>query len=247
MSLEQELQEEMLEMYGRTGRETGYWANYFNRDVKTKGGLQVAKELLSRRSDGSVGNGLQTLIDHGRADLSLESLVLNPRFAELFTAAELDEARSRLDAIPPHGFRTTDIAEILSRKLPVTQKKALVDARIGQGKFRVEVLGLWSHRCAATGVTVKAAIRASHIKPWRVSSDADRLNPHNGLPLVATLDSLFDSGLIAFESAGDIMLSSVLKARDVEAMDLKTLRLRRTPPAATQDFLDYHRQHVFVG
>jgi hypothetical protein len=46
-----------------------------------------------------------------------------------------------------------------------TTKKALVDARLGQGKFRSGVLQLWGNRCSVTGSTIQAVIRASHIKP----------------------------------------------------------------------------------
>lgn len=43
--------------------------------------------------------------------------------------------------------------------------------------------------------------QASHAKPWRTSSDQERLDPHNGLPLIATLGVLFDRGLIGFADA----------------------------------------------
>ena len=39
MSLEDEFHEAMADGYRRTGEATGYWANYFIRDVKQMGGL----------------------------------------------------------------------------------------------------------------------------------------------------------------------------------------------------------------
>jgi putative restriction endonuclease len=38
-------------------------------------------------------------------------------------------------------------------------------------------------------------LRASHIKPWSDCSNRERLDPLNGLLLVAHIDALFDNGL----------------------------------------------------
>lgn len=44
MSLEDELYTALMEGYQRAGREIGYWANYFNRDLK---GCQKTGEIKS--------------------------------------------------------------------------------------------------------------------------------------------------------------------------------------------------------
>ncbi|MBS3725137.1 hypothetical protein JLDANKMP_00569 [Stenotrophomonas sp. PE591] len=62
-----------------------------------------------------------------------------------------------------------DINDILSSThLPATKRKALIEARIGQGRFRRGVLKRWNQGCAVTGCTALEALRASHIKPWRM-------------------------------------------------------------------------------
>ena len=66
---------------------------------------------------------------------------------------------------------------------------------LGKVPSDVQVLKIWGNRCCVTGSTTLDAIRASHIKPWRRSSNQERLDPYNGLPLVATLDALFDAGM----------------------------------------------------
>src|SRR5262245_50580562 len=48
-----------------------------------------------------------------------------------------------------------------------TTKKALIDARLGQGKFRARVLRAWGNCCSVTGSSIQPGIRASHIKAWR--------------------------------------------------------------------------------
>jgi len=138
-----------------------------------------------------------------------------------------------------------DVDELLHSKVPVTQRKALIAARLGQGAFRAGVLRSWDYRCAVTGVAVSAAIRASHIKPWRASSNADRLNPQNGLPLVATLDALFDAGLISFDQNGRMLVSSEITASGRKQLGLRSASLREAPSKPTAAFLLYHREECF--
>ena len=96
MNLEEELEQEMLNMYKRAGEETGYWGNYFLRAVRKNGGLVTAKKMLTEQSKTTPAKGLQALTKAKRLDLSLEALVLQPKLQSLFNKIELDEARRRL-------------------------------------------------------------------------------------------------------------------------------------------------------
>lgn len=98
MNIEEELTQEMLDMYKRAGEEAGYWGNYFLRAVRKNGGLITAKKMLTEQSKTTPAKGLQALIKAKRLDLSLEALVLRPKFESLFEKAELDEARRRLSS-----------------------------------------------------------------------------------------------------------------------------------------------------
>jgi 5-methylcytosine-specific restriction protein A len=111
MSTEAEFHEEMLAAYKRAGKETGYWGNYFLRSVKKHRGLATAKRMLRPYKQGAIQKGLQALIDAGRPDLSVESLVQEPRFADLFTPDEIAEAKRRLAEIPKFAFRRPVLPE----------------------------------------------------------------------------------------------------------------------------------------
>lgn len=126
----------------------------------------------------------------------------------------------------------------------VTSREALVLARVGQGAFRTAVLAAWGGRCAVTGVMTEAAIRASHIKPWRDSTDAERLDPENGLPLVATLDALFDARLISFAADGSTIVSDQLGHDDRHRLGVEKIRLSRPPSEATARYLEHHRARM---
>lgn len=93
--LEERFHTLMLErVYRETGRQCGYWAHRFRQLVANRGGVAAAKRLLARDR---VSPGLAVLTEKGRLDLSMEVLVLEAQFRELFSDAERSVARSRLE------------------------------------------------------------------------------------------------------------------------------------------------------
>lgn len=89
--------------------------------------------------------------------------------------------------------------------LTPTQKRQMIKARRGQGVFRQRVLGKEAS-CRLTGTSDPAHLRASHIKPWASSSDAERLDGDNGLMLAPHVDHLFDKHLISFDNNGTLLV-----------------------------------------
>lgn len=145
-----------------------------------------------------------------------------------------------------HSTLTKDLRTIISTKtIGSTSKEALVDARVGQGAFRSAVLQLWNYRCSVTDSSTLDAIRASHIKPWRDSTNEERLDPANGLPLVASLDALFDAGLISFEDSGRLLVSSELSRPEQEIYGVVGKTLTKKPPDKTASYLHYHRTTLY--
>lgn len=136
-----------------------------------------------------------------------------------------------------------DLAGLLKKG---TTAEALVNARVGQGRFRTDVLGLWGNRCCVTGIETPEAIRASHIKPWRASTDQERLDPQNGLPLTGTLDGLFDAGLITFAADGRLVASQRLSADERGRLGIADAGLKKPPGARTADYLAHHRDIIFL-
>ena len=131
-------------------------------------------------------------------------------------------------------------------------RQAEVAVRIGQYSFRRTVLSAYDYRCCISGLAVPSLLVASHIKPWRVD-ERNRLNPRNGLCLSALHDRAFDAGIITIT---DEMTVSVSQAHATEADGFFQSALssyhgrpitlpEKFPPA--EEFLSYHRQHVFQG
>jgi len=123
-----------------------------------------------------------------------------------------------------------------------TTKEALVEARLGQGKYRDDLLHLWK-TCSVSDFSMKEFLRASHIKPWRDSNNTERLDKYNGLLLNPTLDIAFDRGFISFDDEGAIIVSERY-ADELSNMGIDhSLVLKTTFPQQLK-YLSWHREHV---
>lgn len=122
-----------------------------------------------------------------------------------------------------------------------TEKASWIKTRIGQGSFRQKLIALWGG-CAITGYKDTSMLVASHIKPWRASSNDERLDRYNGLLLLPTFDKAFDSGLMSFGSSGKILISPLLENPETLGVvaDLR-LSLRQEH----QPYMAFHREQVF--
>ena len=94
--LETEFHEEMVSIFHKSGKATGYWPRRFLQKVRKVGGLQAAREWLSPGK--GLSPGLQRLAKEKRIDLSMEALVLKEPWSRLFTEDEIKQARRRLAA-----------------------------------------------------------------------------------------------------------------------------------------------------
>jgi hypothetical protein len=140
----------------------------------------------------------------------------------------------------------TMVAETDASTESATEREALSQARIGQGAFRMALMKYWGS-CAVTGVSEPTVLRASHIKPWRTSSNHERLDPFNGLLLAAHIDALFDVGLITFEMEGQIRLSPLLAEADLQQLGIvPTMRLRLVA-AEHQTYMKFHHKGFRSG
>lgn len=89
------------------------------------------------------------------------------------------------------------------------------------------LIEIWK-KCSVTDCPATDVLRASHIKPWRFSTNTERLDPYNGLLLIPNLDALFDIGLISFKDNGEIIISNRLSSATLESLSIyPEMRLQR--------------------
>lgn len=134
--------------------------------------------------------------------------------------------------------------EIDSEKVNKTEKEALVKSRIGQGRFRANLLEI-EPKCRVTKVSDTRFLIASHIKPWAVSSNKERLDPNNGLMLAPHIDALFDRGLISFTVEGNMLVKDSVVESILSSWGVDAAANFGRFTAQQEDYLSYHRSRLF--
>lgn len=130
--------------------------------------------------------------------------------------------------------------------LTETEKQTIILSRIGQGRFRSNLIKYWQ-RCAVSRCTKTGLLIASHIKPWCEATNEERIDTFNGLLLLPNYDKLFDTGYITFASTGKMICSKFLSETDREILGLNGhLSLIRIEERH-QFYLKYHRDFCFLG
>ncbi|MFD0883777.1 DUF262 domain-containing protein [Streptosporangium algeriense] len=97
-----EFDQAMRSIYDRARGEANYHATYFLSMLAEHGSLVTARRLLHAPT---VSDGFAALWERGRLDLTVEALVVQPRFVDLFTPAEVEIARHRLGQFGYHTDR----------------------------------------------------------------------------------------------------------------------------------------------
>ena len=146
---------------------------------------------------------------------------------------------------------------------PVTERLLVAAARIGQHRFAANVLSNFAHRCGFCGLHPgpdlerKGLLVASHIKPWRDSTDRERLDTSNGIAACPTHDTAFDAGLLWVNGGYRIHSTGILESATRADSGMAAsfgrpplgerllLPARSQPPGAK--YLGWHREHVVAA
>ena len=184
-----------------------------------------------------------TIINHLEKNKSKRSIYLNENNNDYsdFKAA-LNKYRK---FIATKSDLIDDIEAIIKDEIiPKTEKKRLISARIGQGNYREELINLWK-KCAVSECEMTDVLIASHIKPWRKSTNKERLDRYNGLLLLPNYDKLFDKGLISFEDNGKIIISPLIKEEEYKVLGISPNDELFKVYDENKPYLEEHRRIVF--
>lgn len=122
--------------------------------------------------------------------------------------------------------------------------------RLGQGAFRAAVTDAYDRRCAVTGEHTLPVLEAAHIQGFAAGGPHDT---RNGLLLRADLHILLDAGYVGVDEDYRFLVSPRLEAeyhngRDYYRRQGQRILLPAEPEAwPAQEFLAWHRSHVFVA
>lgn len=140
------------------------------------------------------------------------------------------------------GFWEACKGEALGVSTP-TERQMMSKIRLGQNRFRYLILERWDYRCAITNAIL--LLTASHIKPWRLSSDKERLDSFNGVCLSPVFDKAFDTGLLTIRFDGRLILSPHVPKAEAQklgimhGMRMNGLRNDHRP------YLEFHQQNIW--
>lgn len=185
------------------------------------------------------GNGLQGIYLAAVPD-DMATVLIRLLGSEYRTAARelTDMVKSELEDNSAE-YRLSERTDIGS-----TVKSQLVNARRGQGVFKANVR-LYESRCRVTGVDDLSHLRASHIKPWSMSDDTEKLSGSNGLLLAPHIDHLFDKGYISFADEGQLIVSDQLAPSVLAAWGMRAGVDCGEFNSDQKRFLAFHRNHIF--
>lgn len=213
-----------------------------NNAIKPKQFIEQIRPLLAEKYAPlqTNGNGLQGIY---LTEISKE-------FGELLIMlcqADLQSIQFELSPLPEDESEYEIKLEIEARKLEGNLEKIqLTKSRRGQGIFKANVRLVEDH-CRITGVSNIKHLRASHIKPWSVSNNDEKLDGYNGLLLSPHVDHLFDRGFISFRDSGGVLVSKELNPRVLDQWSIHPDRNVGKFQDGHLDYLEFHRDMVFQG
>jgi hypothetical protein len=197
------------------------------------------------------GNGLQGvyLTEIGPA---LAATLFGLIGQEAAAVADIGQELSRVERDSPapekdieEWERRVEVAIATDPVIRETERTALVQARRGQGVFRDNVRSI-ERACRVTKVERLEHLIASHVRPWRDSSNEQRLDGENGLLLTPTVDHLFDKGFISFEDNGRVIVSPVADPSSLRRMGVDPDGSMNVGSFSERQrlYLEFHRDNV---
>ena len=150
------------------------------------------------------------------------------------------EAEGEYEQIVTEEFTSieSDLDEIQGEERLVITKQ-----RINQSVFRKRLLKRYGKRCCLCGVSGEDMLIASHIKPWSVADEGERVDVNNGLLLCPNHDWLFDKGYISFDANGKIVVSDDLSDVNQVFMNVDRNKILNMSEY-TRNYMKYHCDNI---
>ena len=131
-----------------------------------------------------------------------------------------------------------------------TTVEKMVKVRVGQQRFKRDVLNDCGRVCPFTNITDESLLIAGHIKPWAKSNDEEKLNPKNGLLFTPTFDRMFNNGFITFKDDTKLIISPLVSNTTARLLGIQSnmeipIPLLGNSHKGRREFMEYHRNFVY--
>jgi hypothetical protein len=226
-------------------------------NVERSGNKTFSWETNWKNADGELVTRSRSIHKHGKKGGLMKVIRLRMEgISKLKDEIDNFDAQNRIDLLIDKYKSILSFLESLdgeeeklfldmvsSPDVEVTEKKRVINGRMNQASFRDSVMELWNGKCCVTGS--EELLVASHIKPWRESTDRERMDPYNGLLLSPVYDKAFDRGLITFDDSGVICISDDFR-EDAHHLEVSENDTIEGISSRHVNYLRYHWENIFV-
>jgi putative restriction endonuclease len=214
-----------------------YYLDLYTEIIRTARNLSIGEDVLPDFLGIEIGDNLQDIL------LGQEELPLSSTSLLVGQESELEQLNQEYH-----------LGEQLTEKL--AERKV----RLSQHLFTLEVLENCNYQCVFCGFqpislpTPASLLRASHIKPWAVSNNTERLDVRNGLAACPTHDVAFDRGYLTVNGGYRIHIARLLEQSLLHDPGVvlyfqtalsQVLILPTTAKKPGKDYLIYHQANIF--
>lgn len=250
---------------GKTGKKHGYQDGWDNPNVFSytgegqAGNMEFSRGNLALRDHLKQGKRVFLFEAMGRGNWVFQDEVeiIDHSFGEILdTNNQLRKGIrfffKRKGAIVPE-LGLMDVQSLAAEPEPptldipeITERIGLVTSRVGHGAYRKRLIHRWEYKCAVTGFNKPQILIASHIVPWKDSTNPERVDVNNGIILSPVYDALFDRHLISFENSGKIILSNTFEEMDYMKIGVTGKEQIRSLNSDNLAYLDKHREKLLL-
>ncbi|WP_317854562.1 HNH endonuclease [Chakrabartyella piscis] len=178
-------------------------------------------------------------------DIAINMIFQNPQFV----AKNEKGKRMYSNSLKQYRYFVADFVEEVDGmdENLFTEKMSLTKLRIGQSAYRNGLMEKYNGECVVSGINHSKLLIASHIKPWSVCENSERIDIENGLLLSANMDKLFDCGLITFKSTGQLIISSFVGIENIDRLHISNnIYVDLKSSKQLLNYLEYHRDVLFI-
>lgn len=216
-------------------------------------GFRIVSQDMLR--EGIIGKPLEEMELH-ELDLAI-SIIFNTQSFIIKNTTGKGMYSNAIKRYRLYKFQNTDmgVQELVEEAIVIndstlsnTEKEVIVKARKGQGLYRELLMKKYNKKCIMTQISISQVLIASHIKPWAICNNNERIDVNNGLLLSATYDRLFDSGLITFDCNGKLLVSSLINKANAKKLNISNGNIYDIKfNNDMKKYIEYHNKYIFIS
>ncbi|MBD7943674.1 HNH endonuclease [Psychrobacillus sp. FSL K6-2684] len=127
--------------------------------------------------------------------------------------------------------------------IAVMESEAKVKIRKGLQKFKQTLSPIWDNQCAICNIDSPELLHPCPSKPWKDSTEEERLDPYNGILLCYNHEALYEKGYIAFDGQGKIHISARIEERDYDKYRIHS-KMRINRKEENKKYFKWHKKNV---